>query len=539
METDMQKLSRLILAVLLLISICNIVAADEESTSLRQLLFSNQNSDQIKFNQDLNNDLQLFAARAAKLQMLCEGAFKQGSYLDRISNKEELTNQVHLRPAYRFWSLFNKFMADLEKISEKYELPLVINHNKKVERYYSGYVLGIAARLCRLTAAAELMNFIASRSKLEEILNENNSEFGFAARSLDNTVKSALRPETLAHLYRFRISHFEELQKLVNKDTRQDFSGMPAAFILANRQFLDSLSEKIASDPSWKFLSRSIIKVSLDFIMPAQKAIFIWVGDTRIKQQKTRLITERQIKKLGKMLLPGDIVLERQDWYLSNIFLPGFWPHSILYVGTSDELKAAFDKDPQVRGWLKNQKCESFTQLLRQSFPVAFKSWQSPAFKDHETCVVIEAISEGVVFNSLASSCHGDYLSAMRPRLSPLQRAKAIYTAFYYFGREYDFNFSFNTEQTMVCTELVVKAYAHPEAGALKFPIAEKFGKQGVSADSIVETFARQRGEADRKLDFVAFLRGFPHQRKAVFASEKEFAQSYNWQGGLISANLR
>ena len=538
MEINMPRLSRQILSVLLVISFCNIVVAGN-TMSLRQLLFSNQNSDQVKFTQDLHSDLQLFATRAAKLQMLCEGALKTGSYLDRISDRKELTNKVHLRPAYRFWSLFNKFMGDLEKISEKYELPLVVNHNVKVERYYSGYVLGIAARLCRLTAAAELMNFLASRSKLEEILNENNSEFDFSAKSLDNAVKSALRPETLAHLYRFRISHFEELQKLVNKDTAHDFSGMPAAFILANRTFLDTLSEKIASDPAWKFLSRSIIKVSLDFILPAQKAIFIWVGDTRIKQQKTRLITDRQIKKLGRMLQPGDVILERQDWYLSNIFLPGFWPHSILYVGTSDELKAAFDKDPQVRAWVDSQHCENFSQLLQQNFPAAFKSWQSPAFRDRDTCVVIEAISEGVVFNSLASSCHGDYLAAMRPHLIPLQKAKAIYTAFYYFGREYDFNFSFNTEQSMVCTELVVKAYAHPEAGALKFPIDEKFGKQGVSADSIVETFERERGKADRQLDFVAFVRGFPHQRKAEFASEKEFAQSHNWQGGLISANLR
>ena len=535
----MSKLTRLMPALLLLFSIICSAAVAENGMNLRQFLLNRRGDNHQQYNKELQSDLNQFSTRAAKLQMLCEGAFKAGSYLDRISANKDLTNQKQLRPAYRFWSLFNKFMADLETISEKYEVPLVFNHNKEVERYFAGYVLGISARLCRLIAAAEMMNFLAERPKLEEIFNESNSEFGFDANSLNKTVKRAIRPETLAHLYRFRISHFEELKKLIGSNAEDDFSGMPAAFILANRLFFDSLSDKIASDPSWKFLSRSIIKVSLDFVLPAQKAVFSWVGDTRIKQKKTRLITGEQIHKLGKMLEPGDIVLERQDWYLSNIFLPGFWPHAILYVGTDVELTRAFDRDPQVRDWCNSEKCANFAELLRTNFPAAFKSWRSPSFKDRETCVVVEAISEGVVFNSLASSCHGDYLSAMRPRLTPLQKAKAIYTAFSYFGREYDFNFSFNTEQTMVCTELVVKAYTHPEAGALKFPVIETFGKPGVTADSIVETFDLERGKATRQLDFIAFIRGFPGHRRAKFASEKEFAESHNWQGGLISANLR
>ena len=533
---DMSRLSHLILVLSLIISL-NGTAHAENGSSLRQILLSRNETG--NFVEDMQKDLQGFVNRAGKLQRLCEGALKEGSYLDRISNSSDITNQKQMRPAYRFWSLFNKFMSDLEKIGEKYEVPLVFNHNKKVERYYAAYVLGVSARLARLIAASDLMNFLAARPKLNEVLNEKNAEFGFDTNSLASTVKSALKAENLAQLYRFRISHYEELRKLVNNDQAPDFSNMPAVFILANQEFLDNLSDKIASDPAWKFLSRSIIKVSLDFVLPAQKAIFSWVGDTRIKQKKTRLITGEQIKRLGRMLEPGDIVLERQDWYLSNIFLPGFWPHSILYVGTPDELKRAFDSDREVRRWVQSQKCADFAELLKNAFPKANRAWLSPSFKDRETCVVIEAISEGVVFNSLASSCHGDYLAAMRPRLTPLQKAKAIYTAFSYFNREYDFNFSFNTEQTMVCTELVTKAYAAPEAGGLKFPVVFNFGKPGVTADSMVETFANERGKPNRQLDFVAFVRGFPGHRKAEFASEREFAGSHHWQGGLISANLK
>ena len=39
---------------------------------------------------------------------------------------------------------------------------------------------------------------------------------------------------------------------------------------------------------------------------------------------------------------PGDILLERREWYLSNIGLPGFWPHGALYIGTPEQRREIF-----------------------------------------------------------------------------------------------------------------------------------------------------------------------------------------------------
>ena len=48
---------------------------------------------------------------------------------------------------------------------------------------------------------------------------------------------------------------------------------------------------------------------------------------------------------------PGDIVVVRQNWFISNIGLPGFWPHAELYLGTVAELQRYFDEDPAVVKW--------------------------------------------------------------------------------------------------------------------------------------------------------------------------------------------
>jgi hypothetical protein len=507
--------------------------------SLSQLLNrASTDSEQTRYCENIEADSKKFAVTAAKLQMLCEGALRQGSYLDRRSDPTRLTNQKQLRPAYRFFRLFVSFQLELEKIAARYEVPLVFNHSDKVEKYFKGYLLGISARFCRLMCVSELMNFLHQRPRLCEVLNEKNDEFEIAARSVDSTVKSALHPKSLAHLYRFRISHLEETAATLGKNYSSD-TGMPAAYLVANRSILDQLSQKVANDPAWKFLSMSIINHSLDFILPAQRTVFTWVGDTRIKKQNSRLISGMQRHRFGRMLEPGDIVLGRQDWYLSNIFLPGFWPHAMLYVGSEAEVAKKFNRDPETLKWCKNQGAKNFTELLHQDFPRACISWASKGASDNKPRVILEAISDGIVFESLDTSCYCDYLSAIRPNLAPVAVARAIYQAFSYFGREYDFQFSFNSEQTLVCTELVSKSYIGKEGESLSFPLTERFGKTGITADSMVETFAGEQGKANPRLRFVAFLKGIPHLNKAIFAPASELAGSYKWRGGLQSPQTR
>ena len=107
----------------------------------------------------------------------------------------------------------------------------------------------------------------------------------------------------------------------------------------------------------------------------------MWLGDTKFRNEGEALITEQQVAALytpasqrdelaaGVLdgapaetldmlpLQPGDILIERRNWYLSNLGLPGFWPHAALYVGTPDELAAYFDEDPDVQEVLESFGC--------------------------------------------------------------------------------------------------------------------------------------------------------------------------------------
>jgi hypothetical protein len=141
---------------------------------------------------------------------------------------------------------------------------------------------------------------------------------------------------------------------------------------------------------------------------------------------------------------------------------------------------------------------------------------------------VIEAVSEGVILNSLEESCGADYVAALRPRLSRLDKAKAILEAFELLDTPYDFNFDFATDGTLVCSELVWKSY-RPDMGkqGLDLPLVEVMGRQTLPANEIVRLFDAQHDTPDRQLEFVAFLDGRVAEGIAVEGDLASFRASH------------
>src|SRR6185295_18850463 len=66
--------------------------------------------------------------------------------------------------------------------------------------------------------------------------------------------------------------------------------------------------------------------------LPIQAGVSEWMGDTKVYRVSRSLISQERIKQLQPTLSPGDVFLERREWYMSNIGLPGFWSHAALYL---------------------------------------------------------------------------------------------------------------------------------------------------------------------------------------------------------------
>ena len=246
-------------------------------------------------------------------------------------------------------------------------------------------------------------------------------------------------------------------------------------------------------------------------IYTAQSGVATYMGDTRIVSREP-FIKAGQIEAVESRLEPGDILLERANWYLSNPSLPGFWKHAALYVGRLEDLKRlGIADDPNVQRHLAD--------------------YLVPA-PDGRPKTVIEAVSEGVLLNSLTKSLHADYAAALRPRVSTQQKAAAVTRAFANLGKPYDFNFDFADATKLVCTQVVYLSYYD----VLAFGLQRILGRTTLPANEIARKYADEAGLADRQLDFVFFIDAVPSRSAAAESTEAEFRKSVLRPKELVEA---
>lgn len=245
---------------------------------------------------------------------------------------------------------------------------------------------------------------------------------------------------------------------------------------------------------------------------PVQKGVAEWMGDTRVARGERFLVSSKQIEELARQLEPGDVFLERREWYVSNVGLPGFWPHTALYIGDAATRARYFD-DADVRAWVREQGRADgdFEAFLRERFPSPGKAR------------VIEAISEGVSLTTLEHSAAADSFAVLRPRATKREKAIAIARAFAYLGRPYDFDFDFHTDRALVCSEVIYKAYEP----AVALPLSKTLGKLNTPPNEIVREFDATYGTARQQFDFVLFLDGHERRARAQWATLSAFRESW------------
>ncbi len=243
-----------------------------------------------------------------------------------------------------------------------------------------------------------------------------------------------------------------------------------------------------------------------------QSAVSRAVGGTRVRERRDGpRVRPAQLEKIRSLVRPGDILLERQDWFLSRAFMPGYWAHAALYIGTPQEVAA---------------------------LGLATHEWVAPhweefqcAGEDGQLHAIIEAVPEGVRFTTL-EHCLGvaDSAAVLRPALvTPDELKEAVARAFHHLGKAYDFEFDFFSADKLVCTELVARAYS--TSAHLDFPLVKVMGRQTLPPTEMARKFSHERASPKRQLDLIIFLDGHAHRQQAVEGGEAAFASTLERPG--------
>jgi len=425
--------------------------------------------------------------------------------------EERLLRREEKEPVWAAWQRFLDYMLALGS-TEKYHAGFY--RLKSLDREDS-FVIGCAAMMARYRASLEFIERIEKNPQLPKVLNDAVPELGLPAGTYSSLklqiLNVAMAGEFAARevlLETFSDGRQPELRKLISQDAARILAfGRNSGGVLTAKNAVKVIQEKAES--MW---------------LPVQSGVAEWMGDTKVYRPRESLMALGQIADLRSQLEPGDILLERREWYLSNIGLPGFWPHAALYLGTPAERRVFFD-DAEVHAWVKiqGQAEGDLESLLQARYPAAYQKAGANC-EDKHPARLLEAMSEGVCFTSLEHSAACDSLAVLRPRLSKLTRARALVRAFHFAGRPYDFNFDFATDAELVCTELVYKAFT-PD---LNFPLVEMLGRKVMPANEMVKQFDADFGTAAQQYDLVAFLDGNERQKRTVAGSVAEFRKS--WQ---------
>jgi len=230
------------------------------------------------------------------------------------------------------------------------------------------------------------------------------------------------------------------------------------------------------------------------------------IGKVRVRSGELAhgLIDQAQVDWLRKEhLRPGDILLERRNWALSNVFLPGFWTHAALYIGGVDGLGEL--------GILDHDAVQPHLDALRTT-----DGHGNPR-------VVLEALGPGVVLNTLEYSVGAaDAVCVLRPRMGQAAIADAVARAMRHCGKPYDFDFDFFSADRLVCTELVYKAYQGP----IDFELQEIMGRKTLPAIEILRKYVEERDQPDAQLEFVCFLDSIEEEGVARVGSEARLLET-------------
>jgi hypothetical protein len=411
----------------------------------------------------------------------------------RASDATKLEDKPGLRDA---WSSYLDYAVELDRLMEVHKHFYQLNPAElRVERADS-FAVGFLALGEQVGNGLAVREAVHENPALVTLFNEASPEHGLPAQSYFALNQGLVRADGLLRL-QAGVGYLAVLRSqgrfMVDGDRALAERAQRSAFEALKA--LGSNAGALVDNPLTFFETKAFAAW-----FPLQKSVANGLGNIRV-QDRPYFVDQTKLEALRGKLEPMDVMLERRNWYLTNIGLPGFWPHAALYVGDVAVLDAYFDSATV------NAKTgyPLFSDYLREKAPRVLEEMTK---KDEhgDTMRVLEAIGEGVVFTSLEHSGNADYLAVMRPRLTREQKLEALLRAFSHHQKPYDFDFDFVTDNSIVCSELVYKSLEG--IGSIHFDLAPSAGRTLLTPNQIAQKFAEEFDTENAALEFVAFLDG-------------------------------
>jgi hypothetical protein len=411
---------------------------------------------------------------------------------------------------HSLWSNFVGNAIEVDLIKNKYKGFAHINSLTRTPLHARAFFLSYGSFMTQYQHSLRLSQLVEENPTLSSMFNEGDENNAIPAGSYDAFLFQTTSPDSLirlnaGRLYRPLLSSHLKKEKDLNAIVDRGLALVDSS--------LTDYPKLLVKNPL-RFLEGK----AFELWFPIQKSAALQTSYVRFTTRDYLLKPDFLQTHIDKFL-PGDVFLERREWHATNAGIPGYWTHAALYVGSLDEMGSYFDGLEELGG-------ETFVEYLKENFSKTYEQLKE-LDEDGFPFRIIEAKRPGVILNSLESSGGGDSLGVLRAKnINRSDRFKIVTTAMTHLGKGYDYNFDFSTDNQLVCSELVYKAYQHIEG--IQLELQDFNGRLLLSPNSLAEKFDSELGTDEAELEFVLFLDGNEKTEDVVTRDAEAFRKS--WQ---------
>ncbi len=329
----------------------------------------------------------------------------------------------------------------------------------------AAFLIGFAGAALLVDAARFLRETAAVRPVVRDKLNESAPQFGIPSGVYDTIQKSLVSVrngwqllDAVQHYRRLVDGHESDLADEIRPLTEIIERLLPQLEVSVTefaRAKLRTRAGQIARRVRRLVLGRTFYGL--------QRLAGTLVADKYLRLGHQPRLPADVATQMRSLLQPGDVLIVRKEYALTNYFLPGYWPHAALYLGTASQLAllGIADELPIQTRWHR------LTQLARDN-----------------SGVVLEAMKDGVQLRTLESPFSSDSVVVLRPQLTGADISRALTRVLAHEGKHYDFDFDFRRSDRLVCTEVVYRAY--DGIGGLHFPLIRRAGRPTLAGGDLI-----------------------------------------------------
>lgn len=356
-------------------------------------------------------------------------------------------------------------MTYVDKYRSYLDKSTVLSEEERIK----GVMLALSIGLTLSDNYLEAIQLFQKNGKLRRIVNEKNPSYQKSANELRKAVKTYYKAKNLRQ--KKQAIHFVEdkqftIGDMAKKDEDVKFmmdviEASPSyQLVLADtnfEEFTHDLGVFFKKMFGAKKIGGIILQKSTAVIVGGlSKAFGNSVGT--IQHGHGKLYESAEVAaQIKAVLKPGDILLEKTPFRATDRFIPGFWGHNAIWLGTEEEVKK-------------------------------LGLWEHPAIKPLQEHIkagksILEALRPGVTIDPVEHFLDIDDMAIIRIKNITEEELKGtlIRTASQY-GKKYDFNFDVESQDKLVCSELIYMAYVD-----IPWRTEKTLGRFTINPDAVAE----------------------------------------------------